>query len=75
MGGDEGLLERVLGLVARAEHVAAEGEDAGVVAVVEHLERGLVPAPELLDQPLVAERARSFRERGSVSPPSERANE
>ena len=55
---DEGLLECVLGLVARAEHVAAEREDRRVMAVVEHLERRVVAAPELLDEPLVAEARR-----------------
>ena len=55
--GDEGLLESVLRLVAGAEHVPAVREDGRVVAVVEHLERSLVAAPELGDQALVAERA------------------
>jgi hypothetical protein len=55
VGRGEGVLDSVLGLVARAEHVAAEGEDAAVVAVVGHLERDLVAAPDLLDQSLVAE--------------------
>jgi hypothetical protein len=55
VGGDECLLERVLGLVARPEHVAAVGQDRCVVAVVEDLERGLIAAAHLRDQALVAE--------------------
>src|SRR3712207_9226035 len=35
VGGDEGVLEGVLGLVARSEHVPAEGEDPPVVPVVD----------------------------------------
>jgi hypothetical protein len=55
VGGYERLLERVLGFVARTEHVAAVGQDRCVVAVVEDLERGLVAAAHLRDQALVAE--------------------
>jgi hypothetical protein len=34
--------------------VAAEGEDAGTVALKRNLEGGLVPAPDLVDEPIVA---------------------
>ena len=42
IGGHEGVLEGVLGLLARAEHVPAEGEQAAVVAVEDELEGALV---------------------------------
>src|SRR3954447_19912546 len=42
MGAQEGLLERVLAFLARAQHVPAEAEQRRVVAVVELLERLLV---------------------------------
>ena len=42
MRAQEGLLQRVLGLLERAEHVAAEAQERAVVAVVEGLERALV---------------------------------
>ena len=51
MGAQEALLERVLGLLARAEHVAAEAEQRAVVAVVEHLERALVTGRRELGEP------------------------
>ena len=44
IGGQEGVLQDVLGLLARAEHVLAEGEQPAVVGVVERLEGGVVPA-------------------------------
>ena len=44
IGGQEGVLQDVLGLLARAEHVLAEREQPAVVGVVERLERGIVPA-------------------------------
>ena len=43
--GREGLLHRVLGLRGVGEHVAAEGEHPGHVALVEHLERARVALP------------------------------
>ena len=39
-GGGEDLLENVLGVLARGEHVAAEGEQARLVAAAERLEGG-----------------------------------
>jgi len=48
------VLYDVLGFLAGAEHVAAEGEDAGTVALKRNLEGGLVPAPDLVDEPIVA---------------------
>jgi hypothetical protein len=52
--GHERVLDRILGLVDGAEHMAAERQHAAVVAVVEHLERGDRAAARLLDQPGVA---------------------
>ena len=46
VGGDEHVLERVLGLLARAQHVLAEAEQCPVMAVIDRLERTLVAAPE-----------------------------
>jgi hypothetical protein len=39
------VLQGVLGFLAAAEHVPAEGEQAAVVAVVDDLERRIVPRP------------------------------
>jgi hypothetical protein len=54
VGGGEGVLHGVLCLLTRAEHVAAEREDARAVALECDLEGQLVPMPDLLDEPLVA---------------------
>ena len=51
--GQERVLDGVLGLLDRAEHVAAEREHAPVVADVERLERRLGAAAQELDEPLV----------------------
>ena len=51
--GHERVLDGVLGLLGGAEHVAAEGEDAAVMAVIDGLERGLGAATEQLDEPVV----------------------
>ena len=48
------MLDRVLGLLARAEHVTAEAEDGAAVAFEGDLEGQLVPAADLLHQPFVA---------------------
>ncbi len=52
--GREDLLEHVLGILLRAQHPAAEGQEPGAVAVEQHLEGVLVPGAELGDEPLVA---------------------
>ena len=52
-GGREDLLQDVLGVLARAEHVPAEGEQAGVVAREERLKGGVLAASRKRDQPLV----------------------
>ena len=51
--GDEGVLRRVLAVGLGAQHVAAEAEDAKVVAVIEHLEGRCVSLPDHLHQALV----------------------
>ena len=53
VGGQERVLDRVLGLLDRAEHVPAEAEHAAVVAVEDRLERRLGAAAQQLDEPLV----------------------
>jgi hypothetical protein len=49
----EELLQHVLGVLARAEHVAAERQQPGLVAGDECLVGGLVAAPRQRDEPLV----------------------
>ena len=53
VGAEERVLDRVLGLVGRAEHVAAEGQDAAMVALVDLLEGGLRSRAHQGDEPLV----------------------
>ena len=69
-GRQERVLDGVLGLLARAEHVAAEAEDRGVVAVVERLERAFVAAADERDEPLVA---RESQEAGGPAQTQRRA--
>jgi hypothetical protein len=72
--GDEHLLEGVLRLLVRAQHVAAEAEQRPVVAVVDRLERLLVAAPQRGHQPFIRggtqqprrESQRAWRERGCL---------
>ena len=54
VGRRERVLHGVLGLLRRAEHVAAEGEYGRSIALEGHLKSRIVAAPDLLDQPLVA---------------------
>ena len=51
---DEDLLEHVLGVLGRAQHVAAEGEQPRVVALEQDLEGVLVAVADQRDEPLVA---------------------
>jgi hypothetical protein len=76
--GRERLLERILGLVSRAEDVAAHREQSACVALVGGLEGSLVSPPHLPRQPLVtcqreqvARRTRSRRVYQSVSNPGQ----
>ena len=50
---DEDLLEHVLGILRRAQHVPAEGQEARLVAVHESLEGSVVAAPYERDELLV----------------------
>ena len=59
--GDEHALEGVLGLLVRAQHVAAEAQQRSVVAVIDRLERRLVTAPQGSDQPLIGGAAQQPR--------------
>jgi hypothetical protein len=54
MGGDEGVLRGILGVLPRAEHVAAEGEDLRVMSVIDRLERVDVTPPHQRHEALVA---------------------
>ncbi len=60
-GGRKDLLKDVLGILARAEHVPAEGEQARLVACAQRLERGWLAAPGERDQPLVGLQAQQSR--------------
>ena len=62
-GRGEGVLDRVLSLLARAEHVTAETEDAGAVPLEDDLEGKLVPAADLLHEPFVARKGEQPLER------------
>jgi hypothetical protein len=53
VGGHEGVLQGVLGLLAGAEHVAAEREQTAVVAVEDQLEGAVVAGADAGDQRLV----------------------
>src|SRR5204862_7960136 len=61
VGGREDVLQDVLGVFLRAEHVAAEGEEPGPVAREENLEGGVVAVPEKADQALVGLQAKQRR--------------
>ena len=49
----EDLLQHVLGVLARGEHVAAEREQARLVPADQRLERGMVARADEGDEPLV----------------------
>jgi hypothetical protein len=51
--GGEDLLEHVLGVLLAAEHVATEGEQAGLVTLNQSLESAVMPAPDERDQALI----------------------
>src|SRR5213078_1265953 len=54
VGGEQGVLKRVLGLLARAEHMAAEREQPAVVAIEYLLEGSVVARADARDESLVA---------------------
>ena len=57
----EHFLQHVLGVLARVQHVAAEGQEPRAVALDEGLERGLVTRPDEVDQPLVGLQPKEWR--------------
>ena len=61
------MLEGVLGLLDGAEHVAAEGEDPAVVAVVEDLEGRLGAGADVLDEALVRRQAQQHGRAGRTA--------
>ena len=54
VGGDEDLLQHVLGVLRRVEQVPAERQQAGLVTVEQDLERPIVPVANQGDELLVA---------------------
>ncbi len=60
-GGGEDLLQHVLGVLARAEHVPAERQQARLVARAERLEGGVLAAAGERDQALVGLQAQQGR--------------
>ena len=60
-GRGEHLLQDVLRVLARGEHVPAEGQQARLVARAQGLEGRVVPAPRERDQPLVGLQAQQRR--------------
>jgi hypothetical protein len=65
VGRGEAVLQGVLGLLAAAEHLSAEGEQAAVVAVVDDLERGVVAGAHARDEAIVAHARQPPRTRGA----------
>ena len=55
VGGQERLLCSVLGVLLTAEHVTAERQNAGLVAIVEDLEGLVMPVPDRGNKPLIFE--------------------
>jgi hypothetical protein len=70
--GDEGVLERVLGLLGGAEQVTAEREQRPVVPVVERLEGAIVARAHACDQSLIGQMGQQLRRR--LDPSSRRRN-
>ena len=69
-GGGHHLLHDVLGVLTRAEQVAAEGQQPGLVAAEQNLKGALVPLADVGDQPLVGLQAQ--QRRPAVQPESTR---
>jgi hypothetical protein len=68
-GRGEDLLQHVLGVLLRAEHVAAEGEQPRLVALDERLEGAVVPATNKRHEPLVALEPKQGRAAGKSRQP------
>jgi len=62
------VLQGVLGLLAAAEHLPAEGEQAAVVAVVDDLEGGVVARAHALHEAVVAHESQPARTRWGGGP-------
>ena len=60
-GSGENLLQNVLGVLARAEHVPHKGQQTRLVASAEHLEGGVLAATRERDQSLVRLQAQQRR--------------
>ena len=52
-GGREDLLQHILGVLARAQHVPHERQQAGLIARAQRLERGVLAATRQRDEPLI----------------------
>ena len=59
--GGEDLLQHVLGVLARGQHVAAERQQPRLVAGDQRLEGRLIPAPNERDEPLVRLQSEQWR--------------
>ena len=64
VGGDEDLLEHVLGVLGRAQHLAAEAEEARLVALDQSVEGVLVALPGQRDELLIVLEAKEGRAPG-----------
>ncbi len=71
-GRGEDLLQDVLGVLARAEQVPAEGEQARVVARDEHFEGGRAAAPDQRDEALIGLQPQEWR--AGMQPDSSRVS-
>jgi hypothetical protein len=54
VGREEGVLDRILGLLRTTEHVAAEGQNLAMVTVIQRLEGGSSALPDKVDEMCVA---------------------
>jgi hypothetical protein len=61
VGGDEDLLQHVLGVLGGVEHLAAEAEQSAPVALEEDLECAFVATPHERDEAVVALEAKERR--------------
>jgi hypothetical protein len=69
VGREERVLDGVLGLLHGAEHVAAEGEDAAVMARVHDLEGRFRAAAQRIDESLVRSQPQEARRDARPAPP------
>ena len=69
VGGGKHLLQHVLCVLARAEHVPAEGQQPTLVAGDERLERPRIAPADERDQPLIRLQAKQRRAGVEAYPP------